>query len=70
MLNKLLNPLIFISADYIKKRYLGQCEEIGRVEELYQSLETFRLNYEIKLKNVESYYKSIKNNPNIPYEIK
>lgn len=59
-----------MSTDYIKKRYQGYDEDINKVEELYQTLENFRLNYEMKLKNTDSYYRAVKNNPEIPYEIK
>lgn len=49
ILNKLINPLLFISADYVRKRLLP--EEVCLVEELYQAIESWKMMYTIRLRN-------------------
>ncbi len=48
-LNKMVNPLLFISADYVRKR-LTQ-EEVELVEYIYQSVESWKVMYTLRLRN-------------------
>eukprot|EP01022_Parablepharisma_sp_SALTPOND_P008132 TRINITY_DN135258_c1_g1_i1.p1 TRINITY_DN135258_c1_g1~~TRINITY_DN135258_c1_g1_i1.p1 ORF type:complete len:1171 (-),score=124.18 TRINITY_DN135258_c1_g1_i1:698-4153(-) len=48
-LNKLVNPLLFISADYIRKRLTP--EEITLVEDIYQGIESWKVMYTVRVRS-------------------
>ena len=59
MLNKLINPLLFMDVNYIKKRLLP--EELLLVEDLNQAIESWKMMYSIHLRtnNGQSTFESI-----------
>lgn len=50
-LHKIVNPLLFVSADYVRKRLAP--DEVELVEYIYQSIENWKLIYTIRLRNNE-----------------
>ncbi len=51
VLNKLLNPLNFVSTHYVKRRCTS--EEVEHAESIYQALENWRFTFNLKVKSTK-----------------
>jgi len=49
--NKLLNPLNFVNADYVRKRFMDTTNDIRMVEQLYQGLEHWRITFNLRTRH-------------------